>query len=130
MPTKLQNTNIETKDNMWLDWEVPKDLLHSFYFKYYKEKNDFCMSPFYTHEYTQTIWALKWYPNKGDNKSIIYLELINKPSNIKSITVSRTIQCKQLNLSLTQNDNEEHIFCYYNVNANDDKYHCDSSSVL
>ena len=85
-------SELETK--FWFDWEIPKELLHSFYFKHYtKENNDYCMSSFYTHKYTQTIWALCSYPygdnnSRNDNESKIYLNLINKPSEMKSVTIN------------------------------------------
>ena len=100
MPLKLQNKNLDFEFN----WEIPKELLHSFYFKHYtKEKNDYCMSPFYTHKYTRTTWALKWCPygdenSRNDNESKIYLQLINKPSEMQIVIVNQTIYCRQLNV--------------------------------
>ena len=107
-------SELETK--FCFDWEIPKELLHSFYFKQYKEKKDSCMSPLYTHKYTQTIWALSWYPygdsnSRNDNESQIYLYLINKPSEMKSVTINKTIYCKQLNLMLKDNDNHTYDQC-------------------
>ena len=107
----------EMQTKLVFDWDISKDLLHSFYFKHFKkDKNDFCMSALHEHKYTQTVWALRWFSRGkknrcNENQSKIYLMLVHKPFEIKNITIHKTLHCKQSNLTLTDEKNTIYDYC-------------------
>ena len=113
MSEKQKHTRIlnQNEDKLVFEWHLKYKMLHLFHFDYFREKSkDYsCVSDIVCHEYTNTKWAVDlrlFGDNTGEDiqKCVVYLILVNKPSNIKKITVNQQISCKYINHTFLKND--------------------------
>ena len=97
--------SFETDSMLRFEWEINANLLRDFYWKHYtKSMTDHCVSNVITHSKTNTKWVLVWWPYGHPNITkydcVICLMLVNKPDFMKSITIDKTLFCKQINLNM------------------------------
>ena len=106
----------ETEKMIKFEWEIKNqvycDELLTNYIKNMRVSSDIIL-----HCQSQTKWCLTFCPMGYQSKknTDIFLTLINNPSNIETITVNKTIQCKQLKTHFFQTNS---MYVPSNISSN------------